>query len=352
MDLINKVKKLGKSVLDKASYLGLIDWIVDSKSIAIVGHDKIDWDSLGSVLAMQQWIKNKFPNKKIKAYTNRKYPAVFEFLQPEINYWENLKLEEDTDLIIVLDAANLERLGDFYKNNEDKFKNTTLVNIDHHISNTQFWNLNIVDWQSPATAQLLFEILKILDLHPMAQMNTLKKWIDGKVATYLLMWILTDTQSFMIPLANAKTLWIAKELIELGADKQYLIDNIFLSKDVGELKLQWLVFNRIKKLEKDGKKIYWSYLTNEDIESVGLNPEDSGVGRNLSSLLNQIKDADFVCLWKIKDEETSVSFRSKEYDVNEVAKKLWWGGHKNAAGAIIKEKLSVEDIERKLKEIV
>jgi len=350
--IVDKVSNAGKNIASKANYLSVIDWIPSSKSIWIIWHDKIDGDSLGSVLAMQRWIKNKFPNKKVKAYTNRKYPSVFEFLNPEIEYWEGLKIDEDTDLLIVLDSANLDRLWDLYKNNKEKIDKTYKINIDHHISNDKFWDINIIDWKSPATAQLLFEILKVLDIHPMAQMNTLKKWLDEKVALYLLMWILTDTQSFMIPLANAKTLEIAADLIKLWADKQLLINNIFLNKKVEELKFQWLVLDRIVKIEKNWVKSYFSYYTDDDLKDLGLDPEDSWVGRSLSSILNQIFDADFVSLWKIKDNETTISFRSKEYNVNELAGKIWGGGHRNAAGAKLDKKIEPEEIKEILEELI
>ena len=350
--IIDKVSNVWKNIASKANYLSVIDWLSGAKSIGVIWHDKIDGDSLGSVLAMQRWIKNNFPNKKVKAYTNRKYPSVFEFLNPEIEYWENLEIDEDTDLLIILDSANLERLGDLYKNNKKKIDKTSKINIDHHISNDKFWDINIVDWQSPATAQIVYEILKILDIHPMAQVNTLKSGIDDKVALYLLMWILTDTQNFMIPLATDKTLEVAANLIKLWADKQLLINNIFLNKKPEELKLQWLVLDRIKKFEKNGVKCYWSYYTQEDLEKLGLDPADSWVGRSLVSILNQISDADFVCLWKLLDDETTVSFRSKAYDVNALAQKLWGGGHKNAAGVKFDKKISIQEIEKMLQKVI
>jgi len=356
-NILEKATKIWKEVIwdfsHKVDVLTAFDYIKQAKNIALVGHDKIDGDSLGSTLALKHWLENKFPDKKITAYTNRKYPKVFEFLNPDILYWEGLKLDEDTDLIITLDAANLNRLGEFYETNKEKFKTTTIINIDHHISNSNFWTINLVDGTSPATAQFLYEILKFLDNN----LNNLvwwwlKKGLDQIVATYLLLGILTDTQVFMIPLANDKTLKIAAELIELWADKQLLINKIFLSKSLWELKLQWLVLDRISVLEYNGIKAYWSYYSNEDLLSLGLDVEDPGLGRALPSILMQIEDADFIALWKIKDKETSVSFRSKEFDVNQLASKLWWGGHKNAAWAKLDKKLTTEGISALMKKIV
>jgi len=355
-NIIDKAAKIGKEVVwdfsQKVDVLTMFDYIKQSKNIALVGHDKIDWDSFWSTMALKYWIENKFPDKKVTAYTNRKYPSVFEFLNPDILYGENLKLDENTDLIITLDSANLSRLWDFYENNKDKFEKNTIINIDHHISNNKFWTINLVDWNSPATAQFLYEILKFLDTNITNIVWWLKKWIDKKVANYLLLGILTDTQVFMIPLANDKTLKIAAELIQQGADKQLLINKIFLSKSLWELKLQWLVLDRIKYIEDNDIKAYWSYYTNDDILSLWLDPEDSWLGRNLPSILMQIDDADFVALWKIKDDETTVSFRSKEFDVNQIAAKLWWWGHKNAAWAKFEKKLTPEEINEIMKDIL
>ena len=353
--IIDKVSSVWKSIAYKANYLSVIDWIADAKSIGIIWHDKIDWDSLWSVLAMQTWVKNKFPDKKVKAYTNRKYSSVFEFLNPEINYGENLKIDKDTDLLIILDSANLERLGDLYYNNKEKISKTAKINIDHHVSNDKFWDINIVDDKSPATAQIVYKILKIIDIHPMAWKNTLKTGINDKVALYLLMWILTDTQNFILPLANSETLEIAANLIKLWADKQLLINNIFLNKKLEDLKLQGLVLDRIKKFEKNGIKCYWTYYTQQDLEKLGLNSEDPLVGRSLVSILNQISDADFTCLWKLLDDETTASFRTNKdsIDVNIIASKLGWWWHKAASGVKLNKKLwSEKEIEEILNKII
>jgi len=348
--IISKITDTSKKVISKTDYLSnylyLLDNISSAKNIGIIWHDKIDGDSLWSVLAMQQWIKNKFPNKEVKSYTNRKYSSVFEFLSPDILFWEDLKIHENTDLLIIMDSADLNRLWKLYENNKEKIDKTYKVNIDHHISNTKFWDINIVDASSPATAQIVYEILKVFDIHPIAQMNTLKKWIDEKVALYLLMWILTDTQNFTIPLANDKTLEIAANLIKLWADKQLLINKIFLNKKMEELKLQGLVLDRIKKVEVNWTRYYYSYYLQEDLEKLWLDPEDSWVWRSLVSTLMQISDADFVCLWKIFEDETTISFRSKEYDVNKLAKYFGWGGHKNASWVKFDKKIDYKEIEK------
>jgi len=320
---------------DITNFLTTLDYIKNGKKIALIGHDNIDGDSLGSVLAMQEWLKNKFPEKEIVAYTNRKPSSIFDFLNPEIQYGEGLILPDDIDLVITLDSANLERFGKLYENNKEFFEKKSIINIDHHISNTKFGTINIVS-EVPATAQLVYEILSVFE-NKLANLVT-QSAFNEKVATYLLMWILTDTKNFTIPTTTAKTLKIAAELIEKWSNKDNLIINLFQSKTIEQLKLQSLVIQRIEKIEKNGIISYFSYFTNKDLKELGLDPEDGWLREWLVNLLLEIKDANFVSLWRIKDDETSVSFRSKQdFDVNKLANKIWWWGHKNASGAKIKE---------------
>ena len=341
-------KKIYKKFDEKTTYYTLFEYIKNAKNIALIGHDNIDGDSLWSVLAMKQWLKNKFSDKKISAYTNSKPWAVFDFLNPEINYWENLILEDDIDLIMIFDAANIERLWNLYKNNKEKFEKTNIINIDHHVSNTNFWKINIVDDKSPATAQVVFEIISTIENKVNNFINQTIVWFDENVSNYLLMWILTDTQIFMINTANEKTLSIASELIKKWADKNYLIDNLFQNKSIEQLKLEWIIFDRIKVVKKNDINFCYSYYTIKDLENLWLDVKDSALWKWLVSKLTSLKWMCFVCLWRIKEWETSLSFRSKSFDVNQLAWKLNWWGHKNAAWAKLIWDIKPQDIEDKI----
>lgn len=347
-----KVEKVQKWFDDNTNFMMILEYIKSAKKIWVIWHDKIDGDSLWSTLAVSQWLKNKFKDKDIISYTNRKPSRVFDFLNYDINFWEDLKIDEDIDLLIICDSANLERLWDLYINNKEKIENTDIINIDHHISNKEFWKINIVRWWWPATACVVYDILSTLDWNISNLLNQTKSWFDEKVATYLLVWILTDTQNFTVPSADENTLIIASNLIKKWADKNHIVKNIFQSKKVEELQLEWIVLSRIKKIEKWDIVSYYSYYTEEDFTNLWLDVEDSWLWRWLVSILNQIDDADFVSLWKISKDWNSVSFRSKEFDVNKLAWKFGWWWHKNAAWAKIDEKLDINDIENKILEAI
>ena len=118
-NLKQKWEKLQKGFENITNFMTALDYIKQAKKIAVIWHDNIDWDSLWSVLAVKKWIENKFPDKEAIAYTNKKPSSVFDFLNPDINYWEDIKLDEDFDLFVILDSANLERLRDLYENNKE-----------------------------------------------------------------------------------------------------------------------------------------------------------------------------------------------------------------------------------------
>jgi len=67
-----KGQKVQKWFNDITNFLTALDYIKQSKKIAVIWHDKIDWDSLWSVLAVQKWIRNKFEDKEVVSYTNKK----------------------------------------------------------------------------------------------------------------------------------------------------------------------------------------------------------------------------------------------------------------------------------------
>ena len=341
-------KKIYKSFDDRTTYYTMFEYIKNATNISVIGHDNIDGDSLGSTLAIQQWLKNKFSDKKITAYTNSKPWAVFDFLKADIKYWDDLVFDDDIDLFIVLDAANVERLWDLYENNKEKITKTDIINIDHHISNTNFWKINIVDGTAPATAQIVYDIISSLENKVNNLINKTSIWFNENVANYLLMWILTDTQVFMINTANAKTLSVASDLMKKWADKNYLIDNLFQNKSIEQLKLEWIIFDRIKVVKKDDITFCYSYYTIKDLENLWLDVKDSALWKWIVSKLISLKWMNFVCLWRIKKDTTSLSFRSKNYDVNQLAWKFNWWGHKNASWAKLSWNIKPEDIENKI----
>jgi bifunctional oligoribonuclease and PAP phosphatase NrnA len=131
------------------------------------------------------------------------------------------------DLIITIDTPDLESLGSIYDNNTELFYKVPLINIDHHISNEHYGQTNVVDYTVATTAEIFFEIFNELG----------EEHITEEVATALLTAMIDSTRSFTSEQVKPHTLQTASKLMSLGADRQYIINNLYRTKTIGSLKL-------------------------------------------------------------------------------------------------------------------
>lgn len=115
----------------------------------------------------------------------------------------------DIDCIVTVDADSLKRLGFIFTENEELFKNKTIINIDRHITNTYFGKSNYIEKSASSTSELILNLL-----------NQLKVKIDKDIATNLYFGITSATNNFSSFSVTAKTLETAAQLLRLGALKR------------------------------------------------------------------------------------------------------------------------------------
>jgi bifunctional oligoribonuclease and PAP phosphatase NrnA len=131
----------------------IIEKIKESKKVGITCHISPDGDSLGSSLALMQGLLNMGKNAYI--ISKEEVPETFYYLP----YCDRISKDlsyvlEDTDTVIVLDCGNFERINaDIDLNN----RGYTLINIDHHISNDNYGDLNYIDIKAAAVAEIIYD---------------------------------------------------------------------------------------------------------------------------------------------------------------------------------------------------
>ena len=130
-------------------------------------------------------------------------PRDFSFILAKFQY----------DLIVVIDCADLEKLGKIYDSNPDLFFEVPVANIDHRSENENFGQINLVDITASSCSEILYNALEQID--PQA--------IDKIVADCLLTGIISATDSFQKKNTTPKALARAAELMEKGADQQLII---------------------------------------------------------------------------------------------------------------------------------
>jgi len=247
------------------------------------------------------------------------------------------KGEVDYDLIITVDTAELSQLGDLYENNTELFHQIPVINIDHHVSNTHFGKINCVDIMASSTTELLLPILEELAHEESVDL------IDSDVATLLLTGIITDTGSFQNANTTPKSFAKAAQLISYGARQQEIIQHIYKTKQLSQLKLWGRVLTKIETDEKH--RIVWSVVTQQDFKDTESMEEQTG--DIIDELMTNAPGAEVIFLMKEKEDGTaSVSLRttSPSIDASAIAETFGGGGHAQAAGFRISGK-SVKDAE-------
>ena len=303
-------------MIDKA-----IKIIEESNNIYIASHVQPDGDSIGSILALGMAIKKV--KKEVNIIKVDDIPVDYSFL-PKLEIIREYDVENNIDIFISLDSSDLDRLG---IGKQFALKANKVINLDHHITNGNFGDINIVSSSSAATGEIVYEFIKRMEIK-----------IDRDMATCLYTAISTDTGSFMYCNTTYKTHLIAAELLKLGIDKDYINRRLYQSKSIERVNL---FISSLNKLEYflDGK-IGITVVTQDMLKDNNAKLEDT---EGVISFIRDIDSIEVACLLKeINDKETKISMRSKKYvDVSAICDRFNGGGHKRAAGCTIYNKIDI-----------
>ena len=299
-----------------------------AKKAVVCGHSMPDGDSIGSVLAMGILL-NKIGVESYLA-TPSPVPVMYDFL-PGFDKIGALKdFPADCDLAVFLDCTDLGRLG------EDSVINLSTVsitvNIDHHVSNEGFANLNYVDPEAAATGEIVFELAKIMGIT-----------IEKDLAVNLYTAIAMDTGGFRFSNTTAKTHQIASVLIETGIDVSDTNYNLFEKKDFIHLKLLGYALAELKTAAEG--RLAWVTLPMEIMHEFGALDEHAGGIINYPRMLNGVKIG--LLFREISPDKFKIGFRStNQVDVNKLAAIFGGGGHPRASGCSVEG--NQQDVEQRV----
>ena len=300
--------KISKEKLEQ--FLKMVD---EAENIGIASHLNPDGDNIGSTLALARSIRAY--GKEVDVLGHDEIDDYLKFL-PDLEYYTK-DYKDAYDLFIILDASEFDRIGDATPVGHNS--NKTIV-IDHHVGGAIDCDLNIIVDDSPATCELIFEVIDNLDL-PM----------DKTIATLLYTGIVTDTGRFLYSNVAEYTFTVAGKLISLGADTEFIYVNLYQSKPIERMKFENEI---ISKAEFFDNKVL-AIASKEDVEKYGVQMGDS---ESVVNMLRDLKGIDVSMLIKEYGvNEYKVSLRSKEVDVAKVARANGGGGHIMASGFTIEE---------------
>ena len=294
--------------------------IKNSKNILLVSHINPDGDTLGSMCGLYSLIKDNY-KKKCDMLAVSDVPVTYKFLpySDEIKFIDEYDFSREYDVVVNLDVAALDRCADA-KILFNKAKNT--VNIDHHETNPNYAGINIVKPEASATAEVLVELA----------IRTGWK-ISTETAICLYTGIMTDTGCFRFSNTTQKTMEFAGKLISYGVNPSEIYQKCYESNSKDLVLFQSYCVNKAEFLNDD--KIAYTIVYKKDLEKFHNNGEDFTDG--LTEKLRAIKTTEIAFVVKVLISTTSkISVRSKTKDIAQVCSAFGGGGHKLAAGAVIK----------------
>ena len=282
----------------------------EAGKMVIVSHISPDGDTLGSSLALAHALR--MLGKEVMLNVDDDIPSVFSFL-PGIGEYMRFAPDDSVpaDLLIVIDASSADRAG----NAMNVVKAHSVLNIDHHKTNTHFADYLYLDSDAAATAEIIYSLLLELG----TELNT-------EIATCIYEGLYTDTGSFKYSNTTSRTLSIASALLTYGVNPSLISDNMEV-KSRSQVEMLGKVLETLTFL-RDGKIAY-----------VEVAPElyDYNVDTDtFVSYPRYIEGVEVALLFKqVEENLTRVSFRSKQVDVAKIALSFGGGGHQKASGCSI-----------------
>jgi phosphoesterase RecJ-like protein len=307
----------------------IIQTIKAADRMLVTAHTDPDGDAVGSLLAMGLALERL--GKQTTMYNESPIPAVYQFLPAVDRIVRQLEPAAAYDAAVVLDCGDLPRVG---KAARTVSRVTSVINIDHHVSNTAFGSHCLIDGRACATAEIVYRLIRALGVP-----------LDKAIATCIYTGILTDTGSFRFSNTNAAAFAISREMMDVGVDPFEVAQRVFGSYSLGRIKLLNLALNSIE-ISHNGKLSLMT-VTRGMLEETRTQQED------VDGLINYARRIEDVRVAALIQEQANgrttadgrvrlhVSLRSDgSVDVAALAGAFGGGGHHNAAGFQIESTLT------------
>lgn len=288
----------------------ILSTITEYDSIIISRHIRPDGDAVGSSKGLAEVLKESFPEKTVLV-VNDDFSEFTSFMGKEDSQVSDSVYEES--LLIVVDTGDFSRIS-----NSNASKASKIIKIDHHIDNTPFGDISLVEDFRSSCCEIIANFVK-------NNSETLK--MTKTAASFLYTGMVTDSGRFKFAETNSDTLRTAAYLMDFGIDVQKIYDDIYLIS-LEEFSLKGTFYNMIRFTENSVAYIYFSL---NDLNKLGITRETAS---NAVDLMQEIKGTDIWLVFIEQDDgKIRVRLRSRGKNVEALAGKYHGGGHLNASGA-------------------
>lgn len=297
----------------------LVEQIKINDNFLIASHLNPDGDAVGSSVGMAYVLQAL--GKNFRLYNVSPLPSDYDWLPLPKPFAASLAELGNfkPEACLILDCGDDHRMGnELLQAFQNNFFKLTLA-VDHHSDNSHFAKYNWVDAKASATAVLVADIARALNV-PLTQ--------ELGLAIYLGM--VSDTGYFSYANTDSRTLRLAAEIVDLGLDVDAFSNSYENVWSMNRLKLWGRLFNEIH-LTHSGRVAHATVLR-QDLLELGLSSSDL---TDFASWMRRIKGVRVTALFReTANGGTKVSLRSSSgINVQKVATLCGGGGHYNAAAA-------------------
>ncbi len=296
--------------------------LTDATDVTLLGHLNPDADAFGSSVGLALILRDLGAHVRVSFGHPNEVPESLRHLDPDHLFVPAGEVPAVPPLLVVLDSGSIDRLGPL----ADRVAATRaaggdVIVLDHHVSNTRFGTLNVVDDRAEATATL---VLRLVD--------ELGAPLTEPAARAIYAGLLTDTSSFRR--ATADTHRAAARLLAAGVDPDATARPLLDSHPFGWLGMLSRALGRVELdlAAAHGLGLVHTTVTTEDV--VGLRQEDA---ETVINIIRSTQEAEVAAVLKqVGPDRWTGSLRAvSKIDVSAVARALGGGGHRLASGFTI-----------------
>lgn len=302
--------------------------IIDSQRIVITSHLRPDGDSICTSLAL--YFIGRLLGKEMAIINKDNTPFPF-------NNFPNIEIiqigqipPEGFDAVILLECANVLRSG------QENLKNYFKINIDHHYSNDYYADINWVDPQASAVAEMVYQLCEKSNIQ-----------FTPQIANHLYCGIVSDTGSFQFSNTRAQSFKISYKLLQRGANPIKISELLYNNNPPEKIKLLGQVLSTLQMNKKNNIAIITMFK--RFLKALNLKELET---EEITTLARSIKGVQIVLFFKEIGKDTfRVTLRSKgAANAAAIAEHFGGGGHVHAAGFTVAGKY--ENLVKEIPEIV
>jgi phosphoesterase RecJ-like protein len=288
----------------------LVSHIQRGQRFLLSSHQRPDGDAIGSAVGFSLALRElgkaaEVVMDAVPPHFLRPFPDVDRIrITPQVT--------DTVDASIIMECSSLDRTGVI------GLERSPVLNIDHHVGNTQYGTVNWIDETAAACTEMVFTLIEALAVR-----------LTPAIATHIYLGLLTDTGSFHFSHLTPRSFEIARRCVEAGADPQWIARTHYDSSTLGRIRIFGHVLNTMR-LDASGRVALLT-MTNETATTTGAGYDDTDGIINFPLTVKDIEAVAFIK--QVQDGDWRISMRSKgAVDVGAIARTHGGGGHKNAAG--------------------